>query len=83
MDDLVKEMQQRAKKAGYDSPPAESVHFMTIPGYQGQGAVLIAPPPGLETKGAPLINEFYQQSLWDWFLNTFLIDMSVVRGGGA
>lgn len=76
-----KEMQKRAKKIGYDLPPAESVHFMTIPGYQGQGAALIAPPPGTEAKGAPLVNEFYQQSLWDWFLNTFLVDSPAVPGG--
>ena len=76
-----KEMQKRAKKMGYDLPPAESVHFTTIPGYQGQGAALIAPPPGTEAKGAPLVNEFYQQSLWDWFLNTFLVDSPAVPGG--
>ena len=76
-----KEMQQRAKKNGFDLPPAESVHFMAIPGYKGQDAVLIAPPPGSDSKGAPLVNEFYQQSLWDWFLNTFLVDAPAVRGG--
>ena len=76
-----REMQQRAKKTGYDLPPAESVHFMTIPGYQGQGAALIAPPPGTEVKGAPLVNEFYQQSLWGWFMNTFLVDSPAIPGG--
>ena len=76
-----KEMQQRAKKNGFDLPPAESVHFMAIPGYKGQEPVLIAPPPGSDSKGAPLVNEFYQQSLWDWFLNTFLVDAPAVRGG--
>jgi hypothetical protein len=75
-----KEMQQKSKKLGYDMPPAESVHFMTVPGYQGQGATLIAPPPGLETKGIPLMNEFYQQSLWDWFMNTFLADPHATPG---
>lgn len=76
-----KEMQQRVKKMGYDLPSAESVHFMTIPGYQGLGAALIAQPPGTEAKGAPLMNEFYQQSLWDWFLNTFLVDSPGIPGG--
>ena len=75
------QMQKRAKKASYDLPPAESVHFMTIPGYQGQGATLIAPPPVNSAKGAPLVNEFYQQSLWDWFLNTFLIESPAAPGG--
>ena len=76
-----KEMQQRAKKVGYELPPAEAVHFMPMPGYLGQDAVLIAPPPGSDSKGAPLVNEFYQQSLWDWFLNTFLVDTPAVKGG--
>ncbi len=76
-----KEMLQRSKKIGYDLPAAESVHFMTIPGYQGQGAALIAPPPGSDANGAPLVNEFYQQSLWDWFLNTFLVDSQAVNRG--
>ena len=76
-----KEMQLRSKKIGYDFPPVEAVHFMTIPGYQGQGALLIAPPPGSEAKGTPLVNEFYQQSLWDWFLDTFLVDSPAGNGG--
>jgi hypothetical protein len=76
-----KEMQQKSKKLGYDLPPAESVHFMPIPGYQGQSATLIAPPPGVETKGVPLVNEFYQQSLWDWFMNSFLVDPQPKPGG--
>ncbi|MCJ7520498.1 MAG: hypothetical protein MUO42_12630 [Anaerolineaceae bacterium] len=75
------EMQKRARKIGYDIPPAEAVHFMTIPGYQGQGAVLIAPPPGADAQGAPLVNEFYQQSLWDWFVDTFLVDSTAASGG--
>lgn len=76
-----KEMQQRAQKIGYELPPAEAVHFMSISGYKGQDAVLIAPPPGADAKGTPLVNEFYQQSLWDWFLNTFLVDTPTVYGG--
>lgn len=74
------QMQKRGQKLGYELPPAEAVYFMTIPGYQGQGAVLIAPPPGTESKGAPLVNEYYQQSLWDWFLNTFLVESPATAG---
>ncbi len=76
-----KEMQQRALENGYELPPAEAVHFMSIPGYSGQDAVLIAPPPSSDPKGAPLVNEYYQQSLWDWFLNAFLVDKAEARGG--
>lgn len=67
-----REMLGRAKKLGYETAIGESIHYMIIPGYQGQDAVLIAPPPGMENRGVPLINEFYQESLWDWFIDTFL-----------
>jgi hypothetical protein len=66
------EMQKRAEKGGYQVPPAENVHFMVIPGYQGQNPVLLAPPPGSENTLGPVVNEYYQQSLWDWFYGTFL-----------
>ena len=68
-----KEMQKRAKKLGFEPAPAELQHFMVISGYQGQEAVLIAPPPGSENQRAPIVNEYYQLSLWDWFMDTFLI----------
>ncbi len=66
------EMQKRAEKSGYEVAPAENVHFMVIPGYQGQNPVLLAPPPGSDNTLGPIVNEYYQQSLWDWFYNTFL-----------
>ena len=74
------QMQKRAQKLGYEQPPAESVQFMSISGYAGQGAVLIAPPPGTDSRGTPSINDYYQQSLWDWFLNTFLVDSATTAG---
>ncbi len=66
------EMQKRAEKTGYEVAAAENVHFMVIPGYQGQNPVLLAPPPGSENTLGPVLNEYYQQSLWDWFYSTFL-----------
>ena len=74
------QMQKRAQKLGFEKPAEESIHFLSIPGYAGQGAVLIAPPPGSDSTGAPLVNEYYQQSLWDWFLNTFLVESPAVAG---
>ena len=70
------QMQKRAEKLGFEILPQESSHYMVINGYQGQEAVLLAPPPGSEQSPAPLVNEFYQQSLLDWFINTFLADAS-------
>ena len=65
------QMQKSAEKLGFDVLPQESFHYMVINGYQGQEAVLIAPPPGSNQSPAPLVNEFYRQSLLDWFINTF------------
>jgi hypothetical protein len=78
-----KEMVSRAQKLGFEPASVESIHYMTIPGYQGPDAVLLAPPPGLDSGGAPLVNEFYQESLWEWFVDTFLTGsrpMEVDRG---
>jgi hypothetical protein len=75
------EMKKRAENLGYQVAPTESVHFMTIPGYQGQSAVLIAPPPGNENTLSPIINDYYQQSLADWFLKTFLTASQSSSGG--
>jgi hypothetical protein len=70
------QMVKRAEKSGYETAPSESVHFMAIPGYTGQSPVLLAPPPGSENTLGPLVNEYYQESLWDWVYNTFLTSAS-------
>jgi hypothetical protein len=67
-----KEMVSRAQKLSFEPATEEVIHYMTIPGYQGLDAILLAPPPGLDSSGVPLVNEFYQESLWEWFLSTFL-----------
>jgi hypothetical protein len=66
------QMSKRAEQNGYEAAPAESVHFMSIPGYEGQNPVMLAALPGSDNKLGPLVNEYYQQSLWDWIYNTFL-----------
>jgi hypothetical protein len=66
------QMQKRAEKTGFQVATAENVQYMVIPGYQGQNPVLLAPPPGTENTLGPVVNEYYQQSLWDWFYGTFL-----------
>ena len=66
------QMQKRAEKAGFQVATVDNVHYMVIPGYQGQSPVLLAPPPGTENTLGPVVNEYYQQSLWDWFYGTFL-----------
>jgi len=68
------QMQKQAEKLGFEVLPQESFHYMVINGYQGQEAVLLAPPPGSDQSPTPLVNEFYQQSLMDWFIDTFLVN---------
>ena len=70
------QMQKRAEKMGYEAAPEINVHYITIVGYQGQNAVLIAPPPGIGNDTALLVNELYNLSLSNWFLDTFFIASS-------
>jgi hypothetical protein len=75
-------MKERAAEAGYEPASEENVHFMTIPGYQGQNTALLAVMPGNENTLGPILNEFYQQSLWDWLYSTFLTTNSTSEGQG-
>ena len=77
------QMQKRAEILGYEVASESNVHFIIIEGYQGQNAVLIAPPPGFENKSASFINELYNQSLSNWFLDTFFISSSSNNGRGS
>ncbi len=77
------QMQKRAEILGYEVASESNVHFIIIEGYQGQNAVLIAPPPGFENKSASFINELYNQSLSNWFLDTFFISSSSNTGRGS
>jgi hypothetical protein len=66
------EMTRRAEKIGYGPAPSESIHFMTIPGHQGQNTVVLASLPESKNTPGPLLNEYYQESLWEWIYGTFL-----------
>jgi len=75
------EMQKRAEKMGFEKVPPEDLHYMVIPGYQGSDAVLLADPPGSENVHLPIINEYYQQSLWGWLLETLTINPTIQNEG--
>lgn len=77
------QMQKRAEKMGYEAASELNVHYITIEGYQGQNAVLIAPPPGIDNESVLLVNELYNQSLSNWFLDTFFIASSNGVGGDS
>ena len=74
------QMQKRAEILGYEVASESNVHFIMIEGYQGQNAILIAPPPGFENESASFVNELYNQSLSNWFLDTFFISSSSNTG---
>ncbi|MCD6576463.1 MAG: hypothetical protein J7K66_00445 [Anaerolineaceae bacterium] len=75
------QMKKRAEEMGYEAVPASNVHYIKIAGYRGRDAILIAPPPGIENKSVLPINELYNQSLSNWFLDTFFFVSS--KGSGA
>jgi len=77
------QMQKRAEILGYEVASESNVYFIMIEGYQGQNAVLIAPPPGFENESASFVNELYNQSLSNWFLNTFFMSSSSNNGRGS
>lgn len=77
------QMQKRAEILGYEVASESNVHFIMIEGYQGQNTVLIAPPPGFENESASFVNELYNQSLSNWFLDTFFISSSSNNGRGS
>jgi hypothetical protein len=75
------EMQKRAEKAGFEAAPPEAIHYMAIEGYQGQDTALLAVPPDTDNTLGPIVNEYYQESLWDWFYSTFLTTPAASSGG--
>ena len=77
------QMQKRAERMGYESTQESNLHYITITGYQGQNAILMAQPPGIENESALLVNEWYNQSLSNWFLDTFFIASSDGIGGDS
>lgn len=76
------QMQKKAGKMGFESPPQENLHHMTINGYQGQNPVLIAPPPGDNRSASSAVNSAYQQSLSTWIFSTFFSPATIERQYG-
>ena len=75
------EMQKRSEKMGFEKIPPDDLHYTVIPGYQGSDAVLLADPPGSENVHLPIINEYYQQSLWEWLLEILTINPTIQNEG--
>jgi hypothetical protein len=73
-------MHQRAQSVGYSLIDPKNTTYIVVPGYTGRGIVLMAPPPG-EGISKALSDPRYQESLWEWFSNTFLFTESSTPGG--
>ncbi len=73
-------MHQRAQSLGYSVINPANTTFLVVPGYTGRGLVLMAPPPG-EGISKALSDPRYQESLWEWFSNTFLFANDQTSGG--
>jgi hypothetical protein len=76
------QMIKRAEKMSLEKAPPEAFHYMVIPGYQVPSPVLLADPPGSGVDRLPVINEYYQQSLWDWVAETLAVRAPRLEGGG-
>jgi cell division protein FtsL len=65
-------MHSRAVEMGFEQTEWDNPLFITIPGYTGRQAAVLAPPPGPGMVIQPVIRSAYTQSLWDWLFTGFL-----------
>lgn len=65
-------MQKRAEALGFSNTEWDDPLFITIDGYSGRHAAVMAPPPGPGMVIQPVIKAAYTQSLWDWLFTGFL-----------
>jgi hypothetical protein len=73
-------MHQRAQTLGYSLIDPKNTTFVVVPGYNGRRIVLMAPPPG-EGISKTLSDPRFQESLWEWFSNTFIFTNDPATGG--
>ncbi len=75
-------MEQRANDMGFKRVGPSDVQYITIPGYTGKQAVVLAAPPGIDDTNRSLVLPIYRQSIWDWlFQGVNRLSESV--GGGV
>lgn len=65
-------MLARAKEMGFEQTEWDNPLFVTIPGYAGRQAAVLAPPPDPGLVVQPVIRQAYTQSLWDWLFTGFV-----------
>jgi len=73
-------MHERAQALGYTLIDPRNTIFLVVPGYTGREVVLMAPLPGAGISKT-LSDPRYQESLWEWFYNTFIDAGGQTTGG--
>ncbi len=74
-------MEVRARDMGFTRiNPSEAV-YVSVPGYAGKQAAVLAPPPGIVESDNIIIKSVYRQSLWDWLFSG-INRLSASAGGG-
>ena len=76
-------MQKKAELLGFIPAVESNIYYMSIPGYKGKNAVLIAPPPDTKNESALLVNDLYNESLANWFVETFFTISQNTSGAGS
>jgi len=59
-------MEQRAKDLGFKRIDPSQAVYISVPGYTGKKAVVLADPPGIDDAKRSLVLPAYRQSIWDW-----------------
>jgi hypothetical protein len=75
-------MEKRAKDLGFKRADPSDVVYITVPGYTGKKAVVLAAPPGIDDSNRSLVLPAYRQSIWDWLFQG-INRLSESVGGGA
>ncbi len=60
----------------------ETAIYVEIPGIDPNAGVVLAPPRSNTIIQAPIIQDSYTSSLWDWFVNNIWMGSNNLTEGG-
>jgi hypothetical protein len=78
----AKVMEERAKAMGFERIDTTQAVYISVPGYTGKEAVVLAAPPGIDESTHSLVLPVYRQSLWDYLFQG-INRLSESVGGGT
>lgn len=67
------EMEKRAIELNFTIYDNSNTLYIVVPGYSSSQTIMIAPPPAPDRISSPIIKPSYNQSLWEWFLQSALV----------